>query len=78
MPDTVTPGSEEFSANTDTVLITLRSEVDYEVETEYLLRLSVVDDNATPPQSGDLTVQVSNCYILNAIYTAIVLKPSPF
>ncbi|KAJ8049747.1 Thrombospondin-4 [Holothuria leucospilota] len=58
VPDTVTPGSEEFSANTDTVLITLRTEVDYEVETVYLLRLSVVDDNASPPQSGELTVQI--------------------
>ncbi|XP_071850679.1 uncharacterized protein [Apostichopus japonicus] len=56
--ETVTPGTEEFSVNTDTVLVTLDSEVDYEVNAVYLLKLAVVDSNASPPMSGVLTVQI--------------------
>lgn len=48
----------ESTINTETLLATLSSEVDYEVATAYPMIIQVVDVVKTPQQTGQLTLKV--------------------
>ena len=58
VPEPNEDGIEEFDVNTDKALITLATSLDYEVADLYLLKIVVVDINASPPQTGSIVVQV--------------------
>ena len=57
---------QEFDVYTDEALLTIDNQVDYEVAQEYLLIISVQDDNASPRLSGEVAVQVSLLYLLSS------------
>ncbi|XP_072046269.1 uncharacterized protein [Amphiura filiformis] len=75
VPEPDEGGIQEFDVNTDKTLITVATNLDYEVATLYLLKVVVVDTGASPPQTGSIIVQIAiddendNCPILpNATY----------
>ena len=62
-PSTITPDSydgtmETFTVTTGTVLLTLDSGLDYEVNTTYSVVMETVDTGKTPPLTGTITVKV--------------------
>ena len=59
VPEPNMGGIQEFDVYTDEALLTIDNQVDYEVAQEYLLIISVQDDNASPRLSGEVAVQVS-------------------
>ncbi|XP_071956895.1 uncharacterized protein [Antedon mediterranea] len=75
-------GSQEFDIGTDKALITIATTIDYEQVSEYLLIIEVIDDNASPPTVGSITVKIfvndlnDNCPILsNASYSFFPIPP---
>nr|XP_054757339.1 uncharacterized protein LOC129263455 [Lytechinus pictus] len=71
IPEPDEAGIEEYDVYTDQVLLTIENEVDYEVAYDYLLIISVEDNNSSPPRSGEIAVQIyvddinDNCPIFN-------------
>lgn len=51
---------EYFTVNTETMYVTLASDVDYEVATDYTLVLEIIDTLKVPPLTGQATVKVRN------------------
>ena len=49
---------QTFDVHSDRALLTLDTELDHEVANSYLLKLNVIDVNASPQQEGTLTVKV--------------------
>ncbi|XP_070566935.1 uncharacterized protein [Ptychodera flava] len=74
-------GGQEFTITTDTALFTLDTALDYEVETEYLVVIGVIDTNASPALTGQIVVKVQvqdindNCPVLSN--STISLYPQP-
>ena len=58
MPEPNEAATQTFDIHTDKALVTLATELDYEVASSYLLKISVVDINASPQHEGSLTVKV--------------------
>ena len=58
VPEQNETGIQEYDVYTDQALLTIDVEVDYEVAYDYLLIISVEDNNSSPPRSGELAVQV--------------------
>jgi len=56
-PEPYTPGSETFTIITTDVLVTLESELDFEVTQSYTLILKVVDTGTT--STGSLVIRVN-------------------
>ncbi|XP_072182297.1 uncharacterized protein [Diadema setosum] len=71
IPEPNIAGHQEYDVNTDQVLLTIDVETDYEVADEYLLVISVIDDNASPVLSGEVAIRITvydindNCPIFN-------------
>ena len=63
-PEPYTPGSETFTITTTEVLVTLESELDFEVTQSYTLILKVVDTGTT--STGSLVIRV-NTYCVPVI-----------
>ena len=55
-PETSTPGTESFSMSTLTALVTVKTELDYEVATEYVFVMEVED--MTTHLVGALVIKV--------------------
>ena len=51
-------GTEFFEVSTETLYVTLASEVDYEVSSSYTVILEVIDYLKVPPLTGEVTVKV--------------------
>jgi len=49
---------ETFTINTETVYVTLASQIDYEVATSYIIILEVIDTLKVPPLTGQVTLKV--------------------
>lgn len=49
---------EEITVNTETMLVTLTTALDYEVETFYAIILQVIDVNKVPVLTGQVTLKV--------------------
>lgn len=62
-PETSTPGTESFSMSTLTALVTVKTELDYEVATEYILVMEVEDMGTT--LVGTLVIKVMLIWIYN-------------
>ena len=67
-PEPYTPGSETFTITTTEVLVTLESELDFEVTQSYTLILKVVDTGTT--STGSLVIRV-NTYCVPVIIVQI-------
>ncbi|XP_019635900.1 PREDICTED: uncharacterized protein LOC109478676 [Branchiostoma belcheri] len=80
-PDPNIPGTESFEVTTTTVLLSIDTEVDYEVAQEYTLILEVQDDGASPPRTGTVAIKIyiedvnDNCPTLEE--TMFTLHPQP-
>ncbi|CAH1238208.1 THBS3 [Branchiostoma lanceolatum] len=80
-PDLNIAGTESFVVTTTTVLLSIETEVDYEVAQEYTLILDVQDDGATPPRTGTVAIKIliedvnDNCPILEE--TMFNIHPQP-
>ncbi|KAI8516137.1 hypothetical protein Bbelb_069500, partial [Branchiostoma belcheri] len=80
-PDPNIPGTESFEVTTTTVLLSIDTEVDYEVAQEYTLILQVQDDGASPPRTGTVAIKIyiedvnDNCPTLEE--TMFTLHPQP-
>jgi adenine C2-methylase RlmN of 23S rRNA A2503 and tRNA A37 len=70
-PEPYTPGSETFTITTTEVLVTLESELDFEVTQSYTLILKVVDTGTT--STGSL-VKVFTL-ITSDVFTLITSDP---
>ena len=55
-PETSTPGTESFSLGTLTALVTVKTELDYEVATEYVLVMEVEETGTS--LVGTLVIKV--------------------
>ncbi|XP_038053256.1 uncharacterized protein LOC119725765 [Patiria miniata] len=72
---------QSFDVHTDKALITLVTELDYEVVSWYFLKLSVIDLNAVPQYEGTLTVEITvndvndNCPVVSN--NSLVFTPLP-
>ena len=64
IPDDNITGVEEFYLTTDTMIVTLLTEVDYEVATDYTLVFEIVDLVASPQLTGEATLKVRIYHIL--------------
>lgn len=71
LPETNTTGTEMFTITTQEVLITLITELDYEVKQSYTLKLRVTDQGTG--LSGHLIVDVGY-YILHMYLTVLHFK----
>lgn len=49
---------EYFTVTTETLYVTLASEVDYEVAQDYTLILEIIDTLKVPPLTGQATIKV--------------------
>ncbi|XP_022099461.1 uncharacterized protein LOC110984001 isoform X2 [Acanthaster planci] len=81
VPERNETAEQTFNVNTDKALITLATELDYEVASWYFLKISVVDLNASPPHEGMLTVEITvtdvndNCPVVSK--NSLVFFPLP-
>eukprot|EP00058_Branchiostoma_floridae_P009585 XP_002595073.1 hypothetical protein BRAFLDRAFT_90183 [Branchiostoma floridae] len=80
-PDLNIAGTESFEVTTTTVLLSIDSEVDYEIAQEYTLILDVQDYGASPPRTGTVVIKIiiedvnDNCPTLEE--TMFTIHPQP-
>ena len=60
IPEENTTGIEEFYLTTNTMLVTLATDVDYEVAKDYTLIFEIIDLVASPQLTGEATLKVRN------------------
>lgn len=58
IPDGNSSEVDEFVFNTESMLVTLNSTVDYEVEQYYVVIFEIVDEMKSPPLTGQATLKV--------------------
>ncbi|XP_022091637.1 uncharacterized protein LOC110979841, partial [Acanthaster planci] len=57
VPEPNEEAAQTFDVHSDRALLTLATELDYEVAMSYLLQINVIDVNASPQHEGTLTVK---------------------
>ena len=58
LPEPNTPGAESFTISTSTVLLALSTFLDFEVATEYILEMNIIDQGTN--LEGSLVVKVKH------------------
>ncbi|XP_022097497.1 thrombospondin-1-like [Acanthaster planci] len=87
LPEPNEEAAQTFDVHSDRALLTLATELDYEVAMSYLLQINVIDVNASPQHEGTLTVKITlndvndNCPVVSnnslAFFPLPVLQQDP-